>query len=285
MGFGATVLVAAVEAALLWFLLDRSVDLGSFLLALLALLAGCLLAILGYYLYALWGLSYEIEAENLTVVWGLERHVIPLATVGDVLTDEGVFDASTISGVNLPGCLVGKAYGDEIGQITCFATSASPQHLLVVVTDTGAYALSPSGRLAFLNQLNFRRASAVSGEQPVRVVLPSVATLSFWQDRVGQLTFLAALVGNAIIYAYVSFKYPDLPPLLPLHYNAFGEIDFIGARAEAFKIPAIGSIVLSVNAIATLLLHGRERMATYLLAATALLVQLILLVATIKIVY
>jgi len=115
---------------------------------------------------------------------------------------------------------------------------------------------------------------------PPGLVAPS---LPFWQERAYQALLLLALLGNLAIFAYVSFRYPFLPPVLPLHYNILGEIDFLGTRAETFKIPGIGTGVLLVNLALGLVLHPRERLAATLLLATSVLVQVVLLVATISI--
>jgi hypothetical protein len=69
-----------------------------------------------------------------------------------------------------------------------------------------------------------------------------------------------------------------------LHYNSVGSVDLIGPRADLFKMPGIGAIVLLADLVLGSLIHRRERTAALALLAASVLVQVMLLVATINIV-
>jgi hypothetical protein len=133
--------------------------------------------------------------------------------------------------------------------------------------------------------LKVRRSRSEFLASPPEVIMPRIVRLSLWRDRAALGLLLAGFVGNLVLLAYVSYKFPVLPPLLPLHYNSLGEIDFIGTRAEAFKIPLIGTVAVLADLVVGAAIHTREKVAARIVLSTAIVVQVILLVAVVKIVY
>lgn len=120
--------------------------------------------------------------------------------------------------------------------------------------------------------------------QSAKSALKLVQTASLWRDRWVILFLCLAILVNAAAFGYVIWRYPALPQYLPLHYNAQGDVDYIGTRAESFKIPAIGLATWLANTIFGLLVHDRERLAGRLLAVAATAAQLIVLAAAVAIV-
>lgn len=119
--------------------------------------------------------------------------------------------------------------------------------------------------------------------QPL-AALSRFSRLSLWRDSLSVGLILASLVGLAGLLVYVYAWVPNLPQLLPLHYNGSGSVDLIGPRIDLFKMPAIGAIVFGADLTLATILHRRERMAAWLLLTGSVLVQLMLIVATINIV-
>jgi uncharacterized membrane protein len=93
-----------------------------------------------------------------------------------------------------------------------------------------------------------------------------------------------SLLGVAGLVAYVHAWQPALPPLLPLHYNGQGAVDLIGPRTDLYKMPAIGAVVLLADLVFSAYVHRRERLAALTLLSASVLVQAMLVVATINIV-
>jgi hypothetical protein len=71
---------------------------------------------------------------------------------------------------------------------------------------------------------------------------------------------------------------------LPLHYSGLGTVDLIGPRVDLYRMPGIGGIVFLTNLILASLVYPRERLAALTLLTMSLLVQVMLIVATINIV-
>ncbi len=119
--------------------------------------------------------------------------------------------------------------------------------------------------------------------QPL-TVLRGVVGSSLWRDPVALGLIVASLAGIAALAAYVQAWMPSLPHLLPLHYNSQGSVDLIGPRTDLFKMPGIGAIVFTTDLILGAIVHRRERLAALILLAASVLVQIMLIVATINIV-
>jgi hypothetical protein len=108
------------------------------------------------------------------------------------------------------------------------------------------------------------------------------------RDRYLWALVIVALIVNLGLFAYLILEFnrvpPTLPPLVPLHFDASGEPDRIEPRSALFSLPQIGLIVIVGNLMLGALMYRREPLATYLLAGTAIIIQLLLWLATIQIV-
>jgi hypothetical protein len=104
------------------------------------------------------------------------------------------------------------------------------------------------------------------------------------QDSLALTLVGLSALGFVALIAYVAIWQSSLPPFLPLHYNGVGSVDLIGPKSDLFKMPAIGVAVTFTDVILATLLHRRERWAALALLAISVLVQIILIVATLNIV-
>jgi hypothetical protein len=86
------------------------------------------------------------------------------------------------------------------------------------------------------------------------------------------------------LIAYITLWLPTLPPFLPLHYNGVGAVDLLGPQTDLYKMPAIGVAALVADLALATALYRRERWAALTLIGASVLVQIILIVATINIV-
>jgi uncharacterized membrane protein len=94
----------------------------------------------------------------------------------------------------------------------------------------------------------------------------------------------ASLIGIAALVGYVYLSLPTLPPLLPLHYDGSGSVDLIGPRSDLYKMPGIGAVVFFADLLLALWFYRQERPAALTLLTMSVLVQLMLVVATMNIV-
>lgn len=105
-----------------------------------------------------------------------------------------------------------------------------------------------------------------------------------WRDLVAIGLIAASLAGLVGLAIYVHGWMASLPHLLPLHYNSQGSVDLIGPRTDLYKMPGIGAVVFVSDLVVSVVLHRRERLAALILLAASVLVQVMLIVATINII-
>lgn len=256
------------------------------MLGVLAFLIACQAVIQVYALYALLRTSYVLGPNKLTIVCGAVRYVVALGSISNVVGLGSRTHSLKLRAASSPlvGYPIRAGHIEGIGDVLLLSTTGSLARMVVITASEGIFAVSPANRDMFIEELNARRGGLQFQPAPVQKITPGLARLTFWQDRLAQALFLAALVGNLAVFAYVSFRFPGLPPLLPLHYNSLGEIDFIGTRAEAFKIPAIGTAAILADIVVGIGVHAREKLATRLLLGVAIVVQAILFVAVVRLI-
>ncbi|MCL4395106.1 MAG: DUF1648 domain-containing protein [Chloroflexi bacterium] len=122
----------------------------------------------------------------------------------------------------------------------------------------------------------------VDAEGPVQEQAPRLLAL-LASDRVFQITLVVALIADLALFAYLAATFDTLPDPLPLHFDASGLPDRIDAKSGIFALPIIGLIVFATNSAFGAVVHRHQRAASLLLAAGALIVELLLWSAAISI--
>jgi uncharacterized membrane protein len=96
-----------------------------------------------------------------------------------------------------------------------------------------------------------------------------------------------ALLIWLVITGLITFKTVPIiykKTAVPLHYNIHFGVDTIGQWWHIYLVPAIGLVILLVNFILATFMWSKESVLAYLAATATLVLQIILLVATIFIV-
>ena len=112
---------------------------------------------------------------------------------------------------------------------------------------------------------------------------PSILSWPIWRDWLGLVLWSSSILAILGLIGLLCFKFPSLPLLLPLHFDAAGRPDRLGARGQIFIIPLIGLLTLLLNGVFGSLLYQRERLASYLLWGGTFLIQVLVWTATIGI--
>ncbi|GIW11495.1 MAG: hypothetical protein KatS3mg061_2552 [Dehalococcoidia bacterium] len=250
-----------------------------------------------YWALAALFLRYELSERALTIRWGFAHQVIPLERITGVVPGAALPPPARANGIHWPGYLVGRAVVNGLGPVLVYACYRRPADLLYVQTPAATYAIAPADLPAFQEALTARLAPmpsvASSGPLTVRSLRLQLETirysgplrLALLHDGIALAVMALALLGNVALFGYVFAYYPTLPDLLPLHFNLLGEVDFIGPRQDVFRLPGIALGLLLANLVLASVLYQRERLAAYVVLATALLIQGVFWVATTRIVY
>lgn len=97
------------------------------------------------------------------------------------------------------------------------------------------------------------------------------------------LNFLSIAI-NFIVWIFIIRRLLSQEELIPLHYNVYFGVDFIGQKKWLLNLPLIGLFILLVNFFLSWLIYKREKLVSYILAASGLVTQLILAAAAVLIV-
>ncbi len=274
----AAAMVLLMAVALILYLRRLPLSFPSFLSGLFLFLSLFPLLFLGYRLYQLLTLKYLMGRDSVIIACGSTRHVVPLDRIESIMKGE-----PPTFGFPWPGFFLGKWRGRE--RPLFFYATLSPQERLCLVTPRATYVLSPANGTGFLAALEARRQMGPSRALGEETTSGAFLSLPFLRDRLAQALLLLGALANASLFAYVTARYPSLPGLLPFHFDIIGMVDRIAPKGQILRLPAIGLAVFLANSLLGLLIHPRERMATYLLAGASLLAQILLAVAILHIIY
>ncbi|HUG14722.1 MAG TPA: PH domain-containing protein [Thermomicrobiales bacterium] len=100
-------------------------------------------------------------------------------------------------------------------------------------------------------------------------------------DQVASGLVAAGVMIPLLMIAFLYSQYEGIGDIVPLHWNAHGDVDAAGTRRDLWRLPLIAALILILNTtMATVALAVDRFMARFLLAAT-LLAQAIAFVALI----
>jgi hypothetical protein len=271
-----------LSAVVFWLATRQDVGLGMFfglLIGALALSLGGAVAVaaLGYF-----SLRYSLEPDALVITWLDREERIPYGQIDGILGG-GRLGPVRVRGLDLPGYRVGASRSRALGAIRIYATSNRPDDIILVLTGTTSYALTPSSIDDFRNQLiRSAEASDPDREAERHVLRPGVQAVP--RDAVMLGSGLICVLLVATMVAWIMARYASLPDLMPIHFDALANPDFVVPKADVFRFPAVGAGILIVNGIIATTIYVSERAAARLLAVSTVIIELVTLVAVIRVI-
>lgn len=269
----------ALAVALLLLAIGMSRELGfEGWLAYSASLAAAAIAVLfGYWTWALWTLSYDLDRNALLIRWGWTQQVIPLGSI------ERLVPASAVAiprapGVSWWGSQIGRAIVEPIGPVLCYATDRVPEQMVYVVTSQQTYALTIDDPQEFAREVLIRQELGPTARLQYQVRRGGPALLRT-NDRIALLIALLAVLGGASVWLQIALRHGAVPATVPVHLTA-GEAAEFFARPTLIEIGSAATIILIAGLAIGLLVHARERVAGRLVFAGAAVAQVIFFAAT-----
>lgn len=234
-------------------------------------------------------MRYGLDDTQLTISFLWMRETVPLGRVEGVYGGRRLGKVSRIDGLRLPGLYVGTAEGTELGSARFYATTRRLASTIVATTAQRAYAITPSDLEGFRSHF-VARLEALSREDVAKAPEPSAEGLlaplaPLAGDRVWLGLLAASALALLVSFAYVGIKMPELPASIPLHFNGAGQPDMIAPRADLLRIPIIGMLVLGVNGLLAAAAHAWQRDTSRLLAGGTLFVEMVVLLAALRVVH
>ena len=275
---GIAVLFGAITIFLITLLpqqIDR-LDTFQLLVGLLATLA--LTGIALYWALIAFRLQYDLNRNGLVIRWGLARQIIPFDSIEKIVPGQSLSPSPEFGGYNLAGLRFGRGAWTGYGQVKIF-TTAPPANSLLVATPDQAYLISPHDPDEFLTAWQVRQGLGPTQKWSTGVQRSWPLSHPLFTDPLAWWLLGVAVVAFLALFGYLSLIFADLPPALPIHFNALGRADRIADKSALFTLPAAGAIVLGLNTLLGSLIYRREKVAAYLLWGSAVVVQLCLWIA------
>jgi hypothetical protein len=284
LGLAALGLVLFVDAWLVRAILHRPVDGWSFLFSLGILISLPMLAVLGYWTTGALTLRYRLNRNGVVITWAGMQQIIPLPDIQRIARGSEILgQVVRRRGFWWPGNYVGRGMVPGLGRTRFFASRPLSQQLLLVTPEV-VYGISPRDPDGFESAFEARRILGPNKPWRHRTRYAPWLTWRLWRDRTARLLVGSAVGLNLALFGFLCLRFPRLPPVLALHFNAAGLPDRTGPKGEAFSLPIIGLIILGVNVVVGLLLYRREKAGTYLLWGAAAAAQGLFWLAALSIV-
>lgn len=249
------------------------------------LVIGALLLFLGaLFAYWTWGsltLRYVVDRNALTIRWGAQRQVVPLANIERLIPAGAEGEAPDVQGVDWPGHHVGRAFVQQLGEVLFYSGHRSAADILYVQTASETYAVSVPDPVSFAESIQANQIRGPLFDQRQAVQRDGIAAQSFWLDPQARFLTVVLLGVFVMVLGYVLATYPDLAQSVPLRYPALGGLLRVTDKSELLDIPRSAAAFLGLNLLLAVLLHPWERMVSIVLLLAGISIQIALLVAAI----
>lgn len=107
----------------------------------------------------------------------------------------------------------------------------------------------------------------------------------YFLSKFVKINLLFSLLTNIAIWLWVGSNSQRFTDLIFLHYNIYFGIDLVAPWYYIFTLPVLGLILLVFNFLVGSLLYETEKLLSYFLAGSVSLIQILLVLASIFIVY
>lgn len=270
-----------MDGLLLMWLARKPVDWMSFVLALLLLATIPLLIHVAIRTWGAFNLEYWLDRNALRVRWAGMCQVIPLNRIQRIVQGAHEFAAQPLLS-EWPSPFVRSQRGSG-GQRLVRLASAPLDACLLIETDEGIFAISPSQPDAFLAELQSLNRLGPARTLPLERQRPTNLYALATESATGRWLLLAGLFGCLALFGYVMIRFPHLPDTLVFHYNSQGLPDSIRPKSVLFLLPIIGLLAFLANSAGGLWMKLRSHPSgANLFWAGTLLVQILTFLALIS---
>jgi hypothetical protein len=281
-GIGIVLVMLVLDVLLLQGLTRQSVSLLSFIMGLVIALSLLAMALAAYQVYGLISLKYLLGRDSMIISWARRQETIPLAAIESIAPLAGEDSSAVRRGFRWPGYNIGRRRTDGGRELLLYSNGLQSDELLIA-TAAAWYVISPDNPTGFLSAVRARQRLGPARRLEQARTEGGLAGLPVWRDWKALGLASMAAAANAGLFAYIAFRYPGLPGIVPLLSEA-GQVKLIGAREELFELPVIGLVVVLANVAVGLAVHRRERLVTYILGGVAVVVQILVWSAALNVI-
>lgn len=284
-GFVSLVVVFIFGAIAIWLLkllLEQSQPYNIFILLVGLFLVLMMLGVTIYWTLVAFNLRYHLDRNGLIVHWGLARQLIPFHHIENIVPGIELSEPARFKGINLAGLRLGRGELGEGAPLQFYSTAALANSL-VIVTSNRAYAISPRQPESLVKAWQARQTLGPTQQWKAEVQRRWPREGSLLGDALGLGLLGLAIVACLALFGYLAFVLPQLPPSIPIHFDAYGQADRIADKNALFTLLAAGTVALLMNAIIGSVIYHWERVTAYLLWGSTIIMQVCLLLAIVMI--
>ncbi|TRZ78539.1 hypothetical protein D4R87_00365 [bacterium] len=107
---------------------------------------------------------------------------------------------------------------------------------------------------------------------------------SFLRNKAVFVAIFCGLLINGAMWIVVAINEISANIPIPLHYNAYYGVDYLGDYRKIFIIPAVGLVIITINSILGFLLDSKCKVASKILFFIIPFLQILLMASTISII-
>ena len=275
------ILILALAAVSIWgFANLTSAQVGPMFVSYLltGLLAFAPIPFLGYRAYALFKADYYIDRDSLAILWGLRIEDIPLTDIEWVRPASDLTHPLALPRFRLPGAVLGTRRHPDLGAVEFIASSS--RNLILIATSKHVFAISPRDAASLVR--TFARATEMGSLTPAepKSIYPSFVLTQAWESPFARFLWLAGLLFNLGLVAWVGFLIPSLSQV-PLGFHPFGASNVTAPSVRLILLPLISVLMFITGLFAGLYLYrwDKERPLAFIIWLSSALCALLFLMA------
>jgi hypothetical protein len=272
-----------LDGLMLIWAIRRPVDWIKFGLVFLVALSIPLLAYWAYRTWAAFTLEYWMDRNAITLRWANVRQVVPLVAIVQMRLD-GVSDTGNPGWQHWPAPYLrqGKIFDAD----NVFMAATRPlSDCLVLETEAGAFALSPTDSEAFVDAIQARYEMGPAQHMQVEIRRTAYRQRFLGESSLGPALLGIGLLGVLVLVGVLMVNFPDLPDVLAFQYNSERIPVVVRDKSALFLLPIIGLLTWIVNGFGGVWMSSRrESTGAYMLWGGTIVVQICSLLAMISII-
>jgi hypothetical protein len=288
LGLGAALALALAAIASALFAIRQPVGFAMFLGLLVGFVCGALAVLVLVLTAGYFRMRYRFGAEGLVINWLGRKEVIGYDRVDGIFAGQRLGQAMRVRGLNWPGFHVGVGRTRVMGFVRYFVTTGDLNRIALIVTPDVTFAVSPADTAGFRREL-IERVEASENAAPSFLSAEEQRAAKPAPSPLRDVTLFATVAASILVLVlcglYISFRWASIPDVLAMQFTRDGAILAYGQKEDIFKLPGIGAAILIANLGIGLAIYAREQAAARMLWSISVIVQVLVLVATARILH